>query len=229
MTVDRVIENKPQQHKKLAIALALISVLALTGYALTQSGGGEQRYRVSLNTVNIATVKQGQFEDYIPLRGVMVPKQTVFLDAVLGGQVEQVYIEEGTEVKAGQPLLKLRNATLELDIISREAQVSEQLNNLSNTRILMGQNKLALKREVIDVTYRIKDLTRQIGKLKQLASNDYAAKDQLESLTDEHEYYQQRLALSLERQKHNNQLFAAQSKQLEENSTHLNRNLMLAR
>ncbi|MCJ8272016.1 MAG: hypothetical protein MJK04_21800, partial [Psychrosphaera sp.] len=95
--------------------------------------------------------------------------------------------------------------------------------------ILMGQNKLALKREVIDVTYRIKDLTRQIGKLKQLASNDYAAKDQLESLTDEHEYYQQRLALSLERQKHNNQLFAAQSKQLEENSTHLNRNLMLAR
>ncbi|MCJ8274361.1 MAG: biotin/lipoyl-binding protein, partial [Psychrosphaera sp.] len=147
--MDRVIENKPQQHKKLAIALALISVLALTGYALTQSGGGEQRYRVSLNTVNIATVKQGQFEDYIPLRGVMVPKQTVFLDAVLGGQVEQVYIEEGTEVKAGQPLLKLRNATLELDIISREAQVSEQLNNLSNTRILMGQYKLALIREVI--------------------------------------------------------------------------------
>jgi HlyD family secretion protein len=53
------------------------------------------------NRVEISTVTDGVFEDCIPLRGRVTPRKTVFLDAVEGGRVEQVLVEDGATVRKG--------------------------------------------------------------------------------------------------------------------------------
>jgi HlyD family secretion protein len=120
-------------------------------------------YKVDAKRLTIATVTQGQFNDYIPVRGNVEPIKSVYLDAIEGGRVEQLFVEEGEHVVAGQKILELSNKTLQLDVISREAQISEQLNNLHNTRLAIDQNRLSLKRDLIEIDYKFQQLSRKIN------------------------------------------------------------------
>ena len=51
--------------------------------------------------LSVASVTRGTFEDFIPIRGRVAPAKTVFLDAVEGGRVERILVEDGTSLAAG--------------------------------------------------------------------------------------------------------------------------------
>ena len=80
------------------------------------SAGTGKTYTIDGRRIDIATVREGVFEDYIPLRAAVEPLKTVYLDAVEGGRVEQVLVEEGAVVTQGQPLVELSNTQLQLDL-----------------------------------------------------------------------------------------------------------------
>jgi HlyD family secretion protein len=67
------------------------------------SGAGVRTLRVPLQQVTIATVERGVFHDLIPLHASVVPRETVYVDATDGGQVNRVLVEPGDMVQAGQP------------------------------------------------------------------------------------------------------------------------------
>src|SRR5688500_13229283 len=77
-----------------------------------------------IERVAIAPVERGSFEDYVPVTGNVQPRETVYLDAIDGGQVTEVFIEEGAFVAPGQPLVRLTNTNLQLQVINSEAQLS---------------------------------------------------------------------------------------------------------
>ena len=81
---------------------------------------------LSVNSERIAVsdVSVGTFEDFIPLRGRLVPRSTVYLDAIEGGRVERVLIEDGAIVEAGDPIVLLSNTNLQLEVLGREAAVT---------------------------------------------------------------------------------------------------------
>ena len=89
-------------------------LVALTVYALRRvrpDAHADGRRRASHG---IAACAYGTFREYIPVTGNVVPRTTVYLDAVEGGQVTAVHVEEGAFVKAGQPLVTFKNTNLEL-------------------------------------------------------------------------------------------------------------------
>ncbi len=55
----------------------------------------------------------------------------------------ETFLEEGNMVEIGDSILRLDNTDLHLDIMYREAQLIEQINNLRNTRLAMEQNSLS--------------------------------------------------------------------------------------
>uniref|UniRef100_UPI001953BA10 hypothetical protein n=1 Tax=Escherichia coli TaxID=562 RepID=UPI001953BA10 len=65
--------------------------------------------------IAISEVKKGSYKDAIPVNGVVLPLTTIYLDAVEGGRVEEKYVEDGTVMKKGQPILRLSNTDLELN------------------------------------------------------------------------------------------------------------------
>lgn len=226
--MDRVVQKKVSKYRMLLRFLAGGLALATFIYFYLSEPTGAQ-YRIDKDALQIATVVNKSFDDYIPVRGIVEPKQTVFLDTNIGGQVEQIYVEGGETVEKGRPLLKLRNSAIELDIISREAQVAEQLNNLRNTQLSLEQDKLNLKREVLDVRFRLTDLKRQLDKVTSLRKKDLVSKESFEALSNEFQYYERRLELALERQETSQILYKSQLSQLEENSAHLKMSLLLAK
>ena len=73
--------------------------------------------------------------------GNIVPIETVYIDAVEGGRVEEKYVETGTVVTEGDVIVKLSNTNLALSVMLREAELFAHSNNLRNTRLSRVQRK----------------------------------------------------------------------------------------
>ena len=138
--MDRIIKKKKWTLKRIltigAIALFLFFLIYLLFIRDKQS-----RLYVNSNQLSIATVLEDKFQEFIPVDGVVYPKNTVYIDAVQGGIVEAVYVEDGAILKKGDPILKLMNANMELSTMEQETRMLDAINNLQNTKIQLEQSR----------------------------------------------------------------------------------------
>ena len=72
----------------------------------------------------------------------MVPIQVVQISPEEGGIVREKPVEEGTRVRKGDVILRLRNSNLDLQILNAEAELAEKQNLLRNTQVAMQQDRL---------------------------------------------------------------------------------------
>jgi HlyD family secretion protein len=179
--------------------------------------------------IRTAEVTSGMYEDYIPLRASVEPEKTVYLDAIEGGRVEAILVEEGAFVEEGQPLIDLSNTSLQLDVIAREAEVSEQLNNLRNTQLAIEQNRLKLKGDLIEIDYQVIRLTRLVERYEELDDNQFISKTDYENSSDELTYWKNRRVVTEESQAQDEKIRLAQIEQLDSSVKQLEKNLTLAR
>jgi len=179
-------------HKKYQgkyIFIALSTILLLGFYVFTQDSAtlaaSGKNYNVVTDNLVISTIKQGEFAEYLPLRGVVEPEKTIFIDAIDGGRVEEVLIQEGALVEQGQAILKLSNTNLQLNVLAREAEVSEQINNMRNTRLALEQNQLSLKRDVIELDFEVLRLQKQFTRNQVLIKKNLISQQAFEEIKDE--------------------------------------------
>jgi len=185
--MDKPISKKAHNtfYKK---ALLSIILLALAGGVVVASNSSTTTgkiYNVTGKNLVISQVKQAQFTEYLPIRGVVEPEETVFIDAIDGGRVEELYTQEGAMVEQGQAILKLSNTNLQLNVLAREAEVSEQINNMRNTRLALEQNQLKLKRDVIELDFEVLRLEKQFARNKKLIDKKLISLQAFEDVQDE--------------------------------------------
>lgn len=224
--MDRKIETSSRKPWMIGVAVAVIVVL-LAGFLLTRDNSTS--FTLDGQRIRTAEVTSGMYEDYIPLRASVEPEKTVYLDAIEGGRVEEILVEEGAFVEQGQPLIDLSNTSLQLDVIAREAEVSEQLNNLRNTQLAIEQNRLRLKGDLIEIDYQIIRLTRLVNRYEELEGNQFISKTDYENSRDELEYWQKRRVVTQESQAQDEVIRLAQIEQLNSSVQQLEKNLKLAR
>ncbi len=224
--MDRPIERRSKRPLIVGgLAVAALAVVALAWLASSQTTS----YTLDGQRIRIATVETGAYEDFIPLRASVEPERTVFLDAIEGGRVEAILVEEGAFVEQGQPLVELSNTSLQLDVIAREAEVSEQLNNLRNTELAIEQNRLSLKSDLIEIDYQISKLERLVTRYVELEGNQFISKNEYEDAVDELAYWRSRREVTQESQKQDEIIRLAQIEQLQSSVAQLEKNLGLAR
>ncbi|MEM8816623.1 MAG: efflux RND transporter periplasmic adaptor subunit [Pseudomonadota bacterium] len=224
--MDRKIDRKGRMPLYVAGAIA---VAALLVFAIWLSRDSSTSYTLDGQRIRTAVVETGVFEDYIPLRATVEPERSVFLDAIEGGRVERVLIDDGAIVEAGQPILELSNTALQLDVIAREAEVSEQLNNLRNTQLAIEQNRLSLKSDLIEIDYQITRLDRLVKRYIELEDNQFISRNEYEDAVDELEYWKNRRVVTRESQAQDERIRITQIEQLEASVGQLEKNLTLAR
>lgn len=218
----------PSKKSRLKKWLPLAAMLVIVGGASYAFKSESNSLNVNKIDLKIGTVVEQEFLEFIPVRGRIIPEKTVYIDVIDGGRIEEIFVQEGEFVKAGQPILKLSSSALQLEVISREAEISEQINNLRNTRLAMQTEELDLKRELLDIDYRLSQLVRKEQKLKQLTEQGQFAEEEYLEFTDEIDYLRKRRALTKERQKQNDELFEIQVSQLEYSTRNLEKNLKIA-
>ena len=204
-----------------AVAAAVIAVWLRYGVARTLV--------VDADRVVISTVEPGAFHDYIPVTGNVQPRETVYLDAVDGGQVAEVMTEEGAMVTAGQPLVRLTNTNLQLQVINSEAQLSEQLNRLTSTTLLFEQTRLTHARELIDVQFQIDKSTQQLARIRTLVTTGAVKRADIEDAELEVARLERWKAAVTHAAAVDQKLQKEQIQQLDRAVSGLNRNLDLTR
>ncbi|CAM3771243.1 efflux RND transporter periplasmic adaptor subunit [Pseudoalteromonas sp. CO348] len=228
--MDKKIERSGlQKHLKKAVAGGVLLSIAAAALAFNNTASSGRSQNLALSSLTVSTVSKGAFVDALSLRGQVVPKTTIYLDTIAGGQVEERLVEQGEFVEAGQPLVRLSNTSLQLDVMSREAQVTEQLNFLRNTQMTMETSRLNLRRDLLEIDLQISHLERRYKQSKPLVEKGVLATDRLSEIEDDLQYYKARKELTLERQTQENSIRKVQVEQLEDSAEMLQKNLQFAR
>jgi HlyD family secretion protein len=170
-----------------------IGVIALAVAALVVvkviAGTGERTLRVPLDEVTLATVEHATFHDLIPLHGVVVPLETVYVDAIDGGRVDRVFAEAGDTVQKGQPLVELSNTNLALQVIQQESQLNQAISQLQQNEIALEQDHLSNERALAEIDYNLTRLQRSAARRESLSAKGMASREELDTVTDELAYY----------------------------------------
>ncbi len=124
-------------------------------------------------------------------------------------------MEEGAFLERGDAILKLSNTNLLLDIMYREAELFQQINNLRNTRISMQQNALDLEGELLSLDNQIADARRDFEKNEELYDSGLISRNEFESSRDRYAYLQRRRELTLENHKQDSLFRTVQIESLE--------------
>jgi len=226
--MDRKVQKKTSVGKKVGyVAVALLVVAFGWWFVDTLLQG--RSLTVNSQRITVSPVTVGTYEDFIPLRGRLVPRSTVYLDAIEGGRVEEILVEDGVIVEAGDPIAVLSNTNLQLEVLGREAAVTEQLNNMRTIELQLEQNRLSHKRNLIEIDYQIKRLNRTLARQRDLVSKDLASRSTIEELDDELTYFENRRDITLESQETDVRMQEQQLRQLKEAGEQLQTGLGFAR
>ena len=158
-TVDRVIAKKTWTAKKLLTIGGIVALAALIG-ASVYFTSGKKRLNVDTERITISEVKKSAFQETIPINGVVMPITTIYLDATEGGRVEEKYVEDGTVMKKGQPILRLSNADLALSLVNQETQVYNLLTQMQIANNAAQQNTVTKLNQMTDVENNLKEAER---------------------------------------------------------------------
>jgi len=199
MSMDQIIKKKKWPAKRIITYVAAGAFILLVLYLLIF-----QTNRSTLNIdsekLTISTVERGPFQEFIPVMGEVLPVQTIFLDVEEGGLVEKIFIEAGSAVKKGDKILKLSNTSLLMDIMYREAELFQQINNLRNTRLLFEQSRLALERDLADFDFQVEKQKRKFASYQSLFEEKLISRHDFEDTRDEYEMVKNKRRLAAESQ-----------------------------
>lgn len=226
--MDRKVAKKTPIGRNVAYAAAGLLIMAFAWWLIDMLMSGRS---LSINSqrITVSAVTVGTFEDFIPLRGRLVPRSTVYLDAIEGGRVDEILVEDGAVVEAGDLVAVLSNTNLQLEVLGREAAVTEQLNNMRTIELQLEQNRLSHKRNLVEIDYQITRLSRAIGRQTELVSKDLVSQSTLDELQDELSYFRNRREITLESQATDTRMQEQQLKQLREAGNQLQAGLGFAR
>jgi HlyD family secretion protein len=213
---------------KVKIGLGAVALLLLVAlfYFLAPSANSQT---VPAARLTISTVTQGRFDDFLPLRARVEPLVTVFLDAVEGGRVEQVAVEDGAMVAQGQLLAVLTNSDLQLNLLARQTEVIQQINSMRSQELALNQTRLANERARIEADLATQTARRQFEMQRPLAARGFISGRQFADSRDTYEANRARSDVLRRQQATDERLQSSQLAQLRQSAASLNASLDIAR
>jgi len=189
MGMDRKIKKKKWTTGRIVgIGLGLVFVsFVLYSFLFADN---RSKLNVDREKITISTVSQDIFQERIPETGIVMPSQTIYMDAVEGGVIEEIILESGALVDRGDTIMILDNSNLRLEVMNREGQFYEQLSFLRNNRLQLDQNDLQQKAQLAQIDYQLQLLEPQYKRFKELAGKKLISQRELEEVEEQYEYNQ---------------------------------------
>lgn len=195
--MDIQLKKKPwfvRYRYALAGGVALVGLLA---YVLIQTAG-PRRLRVQLDELQTAQAVEADFLEYVDVEGVVQPIMTLMVNAREGGNVERIVAEDGRQMKKGDTILVLTNATLMYDIEDQRNEWEKQCMTYREQELEMEQKSLTLKQQTLNAEYELKKIRKSYALEKEEYDMGIRSKAQLEVAEDEYHYKMQSTRLQLE-------------------------------
>ena len=185
--------------------------------------------RVNADTLTISEVSAGEFNDYIRVSGQVHPMTTIQLSPRESGIVEEIVIEEGTQVKAGDVIIRLSNDDLDMEILNSEANLAEKENALRNTMIQMEQEKMQLSLNILELETEVKRKGRTLESQKRLFDDGLIGKEEYLRSEEDYTLFCKKLEVTLARAEQDSMYRNVQIQQMQESLKNMKLNMQRIR
>ena len=226
--MDIQIEKKKgiqRRHLPYVIGGAVIVVLL----AWVLFGRYSSSMTVDGDSLNVADVTFGKFNDFIRVNGQVQPISVVEVSPEESGIVQEKIVEEGATVKKGDILFRLSNSDLDIQILNSEAELAEKQNLLRNTQVTMQQDKLNNEMERVQLDIDIRRKERTFRQKERLYDEKLIPREEYISAKEDYELALRSHDLVLQRLEQDSVYRTIQMKQMEDDLANMRMNLSLIR
>lgn len=183
--------------------------------------------KVDARGVSIGNAMREQFNDFVRVDGQVQPITVVQLSPEEGGIVQERVVEEGAQVKKGDVIIRLSNSSLDLQILTAEAELAEKQNFLRNTQVTMEQDKLSNEIEKQQYDMDMTRALRSYKQQKQLYEENLIAKEDYLKAKEDYELASKKHALVTERLRQDSISRSIQMEEMEISLANMRKNIQL--
>ena len=185
--------------------------------------------RVNGESLSISEVREGEFNDYIRLSGQVQPMTSIQVSPRESGIVEDILIEEGSKVQAGDIIIRLGNDDLDLEILNSEANLAEKENALRNTMIQMEQEKMQLSLNILELKTEVQRKERALKSQKRLFDDGLIGKEEYLRSEEDYILFCKKLEVTIARAEQDSLYRNVQIKQMKESLENMKLNMQRIR
>lgn len=187
--MDKQLQPKSKKRKQLLIwGIPTLCIIGLVLMSLMR----KKQVNIKRDITTISEVNNGVFEDVIIFNSKVVPKTSVLVNVIQGGSVSEVFVESGQMVTKGTPLLRVYNPNAELNYLTQETAIVEQINNLRNIRVNIKNQQLNLDEQLLSIDNAFKNAKRQYVVDTTLYKKDIIARNDYEKSVQEYKFQSER-------------------------------------
>ena len=193
--MDRPIKQKKWNTKRILTLAGIVGIVSLIGasYYFTS---GNSRLNVDTDRISIVEVKEGTFQEFIPINGTVLPISSIYLDASVGGRVDEKFVEDGTILKKGDPIMRLANTDQELSLVQQETQVLNLLTQAQIARTNAEQMSINNRNQMADVQQAFREAERMYTLNQKLYQEKAIGSQEYQKSVNEYNYQKQRVVLT---------------------------------
>jgi HlyD family secretion protein len=224
--MDTIITRKTNKNKYLLIGLPII---LLFGYVIFTSATKKRSLTIKKDEITIKTVENNFFEDFMSFQAKAVPLNSMLINIIEGGAVQEIFVENGDMVVKGQPLARLYNPNAELAYMQQETAIIEQINNLNKAKLDLRNQELNLEKDLIAIEHDYLDAKNLFDLNKKLFGQEILSKNEWEKTNENYRFQKERMNIikqSVKKEKLANQI---QIEQLNQSITIMNKSLDILR
>lgn len=226
--MDRVIEKKKWNTKRILTIAGITAIVGLIA-ASVYFTSGKSKLNVDTERITIGEIKTAAFHEFITLNGVVLPESTIYLDAMEGGRVEEKFVEDGAMMTKGQPILRLSNTDLELQLANQETQVFNVLTQMQISKNNAEQNSINRQNQDAEVDNALKEAERVYILNKKLHDQKVIGLQEFQSSKNLYDYQLRRKKLTEQIMKTDATSMKQQVDQMGESYQQMKRTLALMR
>lgn len=211
--MDTVISRKNNKKKKL---LLIIPIILILGYLIFAAFTKKKTFNVKRAEITINSVESDYFEDFILFEAKVTPLNSMLVNVIEGGSVQEIYVENGAMVTKGQPLVRLYNPNTELTYMQQETSIIEQINNLNKAKLDLRNQELNLAKDLIAIEHDYLDAENLYNLNKKLFEQEILAKNEWKVTQENYRFQKERMQIikqSVTKEKQANQIQIGQLNQ----------------
>lgn len=211
--MDTVINRKSNKKKYLAIAVLAIVVLGYGAFSMITK---KRTFNVKKSEITIKSVEEDYFEDFMVFQARVEPMNSMLVNIVEGGSVQEIFVSNGDMVVQGQPLARLYNPNTELNYMQQETAIIEQINNLNKAKLDLRNQELNLAKDLVSIEHDFLDAKNLYDLNKKLFDQEILAKNEWEKTQENFRFQKERMNIikqSVTKEKQANQIQIGQLNQ----------------
>lgn len=208
--MDTIVPRKSKKNKYLLIGLPIFLLVIFFVYSAVTK---KRSLDVNRNEITIKTVEHAFFEDFIVFQAKVEPLNSMLLNVIEGGSIQEIFVENGDFVQKGQPLARLYNPNTELGYMTQETSMIEQINNLNKAKLDLRNQELNLAKDLVAIEHDFLDAKNLYILNERLYKEEILSKNEWETTKENYRFQTERkniIQQSTQKEKQANAILIAQ-------------------